>query len=252
MKRSGMLGLVLSVAFVCAACGSSGNGNSASGSGGSSSGKVYDIFGYDNSGTATMTFVAWTNTTTRATALAYDSDGGFLVESGTSANRYLGSIYITASGESEDTTGDRALFCYDNRVQRLLEAYIPESSWSYSSSTWRACDSNTTNGEGRCSVLTGVAEEAIQVQYSTYVSYSTAATVAQIGLALNSTSSPNLMKTQVSEGSESAGGVSGITSATLQPAVGYSYIQSIESASASTTYTGDTASVTGITGSVHD
>jgi len=47
MSRSSMLGLVLSVAIVCAACGSSGSGNSGTGSGGgSSSSKIYDIWNY--------------------------------------------------------------------------------------------------------------------------------------------------------------------------------------------------------------
>ena len=49
------------------------------------SGKPYDVFCYDNAGTPTLEFLAWTNDTTRATALVYQD--GVLVKSGATTRR---------------------------------------------------------------------------------------------------------------------------------------------------------------------
>lgn len=50
----------------------------------------YDIFCYANSGVPTLEFLAWTNTTTRATSLV--SQDGILVKTGATTRRYLGTF----------------------------------------------------------------------------------------------------------------------------------------------------------------
>jgi hypothetical protein len=227
-----------------------GTGISASLSG-LTSGKVYDVFGSDSSGTAALTLLAWTNTTTRATALAYDSNGGFLVKSGTSAQRYLGSIYITASGQSEDKAGDRALFDYYNRVQRSLYGNIPVASWTYATNVIRAADNNTTNGQGRVSFLTGVVEDAVSCRYATQLNSSNS-NVAQIGVSLNTTSNTTLASaavmttTSTTQWDINANGF-------LQPPLGYNYLQAVEFSNNQTcTFYGNNAPPFGLLGIIVD
>ncbi len=50
----------------------------------------YDVFVYDNSGTPTLELLAWSDATTRATAIAFN--GGVYVKSGDATRRYLGTI----------------------------------------------------------------------------------------------------------------------------------------------------------------
>lgn len=53
--------------------------------------KLYDVFCYANSDVPTLEFLAWTNDTTRATALTYQD--GVFVKTGQTTRRYLGTFY---------------------------------------------------------------------------------------------------------------------------------------------------------------
>jgi hypothetical protein len=64
----------------------------------------YDVLGYNNSGTLALDLVAWTNGTTRATALARQD--GVLVKSGATTRRYLGTLRTTGTtGQTEFSFG---------------------------------------------------------------------------------------------------------------------------------------------------
>lgn len=81
-----------------------------------SSGKPYDVFIYDNSGTLTLELLAWTNGTTRATALVLQN--GVLCKTGALTRRYLGTFYTKTTTTTEDSTSFRYLFNYYNQVYR--------------------------------------------------------------------------------------------------------------------------------------
>ena len=82
-----------------------------------SSGLPYDVFCYDNSGVPTLEFLAWTNTTTRATALVYQD--GVLSKSGALTRRYLGTFYTISTTQTADSkTVGRFLWNYYHRVIR--------------------------------------------------------------------------------------------------------------------------------------
>lgn len=216
---------------------------------GLTAGKVYDVFAYDNAGTPTLSLLAWTNTTTRATGLAYDSNGGFLIESGTSTNRYLGSIYISATGQSEDTYGDRALYNYDNRIPRSIQATIPTASWAYSSSTIRAADGNTTNGQGRISFLSGVVEDVASCRYSAQIVGGSGA-VPTIGVGFNGLNFYGAASGGTTTSSEQWLFTASLT--TL-PGLGYNYFQATENSNGdSVTFYGNAGTEFGMAGFVMD
>ena len=92
------------------------------------SGLTYDLFAYNNSGTLALEFSAWTNATTRATALVYQN--GILVKSGATTRRYLGTFYTTSTTKTEDSTArSDFLWNYYNRVQRSV--YIADTTDSH-------------------------------------------------------------------------------------------------------------------------
>lgn len=80
--------------------------------------KPYDIFCYNNSGTATLEGLVWTDATTRATALTRQD--GVLVKTGATTRRYLGTIYMEADQKCDDTDINRNVWNMYNRVPRRL------------------------------------------------------------------------------------------------------------------------------------
>lgn len=121
----------------------------------------YDVFIYDNAGTATIdTLTAWTNDTTRATALVLQN--GVLVKSGATTRRYIGTIRITGTtGQTEDSAARRYVWNYYNRVQKLLRATDSTATWTYNSTTYRPFNNSTTDGTGQFSYVQGFSEEPV-------------------------------------------------------------------------------------------
>jgi hypothetical protein len=83
-----------------------------------SSGDMYDVFIYSNSGTPTLELTAWTNSTTRAVALAYFE--GVRVKSGDSTRRYLGSFSLSGSGITEESWTAALVYNQLNQTERPL------------------------------------------------------------------------------------------------------------------------------------
>ena len=105
--------------------------------------KNYDIWVYNNSGTATLDSTIWTNDTTRATALAYQD--GVLVKSGATTRRYVGTIRINSTGgQCEDTIIWRGVYNEYNKVFR--ELYVNEAtSHTYNGAARKWNNSDTNN-----------------------------------------------------------------------------------------------------------
>lgn len=109
----------------------------------------YDVYLYDNSGTLALELVAWTNDTTRATALA--TQDGVRVKSGDATRLYVGFIRTTGvSGECEDSRAARFVANYYNRMARALLNQFT-GSHSLSSTTFRAWNNDAgSNVEALC------------------------------------------------------------------------------------------------------
>jgi hypothetical protein len=121
------------------------------------SGVPYDVFCYDNAGTPTLEFTAWTNDTTRATALTYQD--GVLSKTGALTRRYLGTFYTTATTTTEDSASKRFLWNYYHRVHRNLRVIEATASWTYSIATTRQVRANAAN---QVEYVCGVSEDACE------------------------------------------------------------------------------------------
>ncbi len=106
---------------------------------------VYDVFVYDIGGILGSELVAWSTTTTRATALT--TQDGVLVKSGDATRRYVGSFYCTTAGngQTEDSVANRYVWNYYNRVPRVMRVLETTNSWTYSSATIRQANGSTAN-----------------------------------------------------------------------------------------------------------
>lgn len=118
----------------------------------------YDVFLYDNAGTPTLELTAWTNTTTRATALT--AQDGVIVKTGVLTRRYLGTIYTASTTSTEDSGVKRFVWNMYNRVPRPLRRSESTGSWNYTTATIRQANAAAAN---QVEVVTGLAESMIHL-----------------------------------------------------------------------------------------
>lgn len=115
------------------------------------SGKNYDVFIYDNSGTLTLELsAAWTNDTTRADALT--TQDGVAVKNGATTRLWLGTIRASGTDTTEDSYGGahqaggkRYVWNAYNRVRRGLGVKDTTDSWTYNTNTFRASNNSANN-----------------------------------------------------------------------------------------------------------
>lgn len=214
--------------------------------------QMNDVFIYDNAGTLTLDIVAWTNDTTRATALA--TQNGVLVKTGATARRYLGSFYSTTAGngQTEDSVTSRYVWNYYNRARRPMRALETLDSWTYSTNSWRQVNANANL---QLNMAIGVSEDLVQATARTFA-YNSAATARTTltGIGLDVT---NANSAQVIIRSDATSTVAGISTAEYKdfPGIGRHYLAWLENAISADTMTwygdaGGTTLQTGILGEV--
>lgn len=147
-----------------------------------STSQMYDVFIYNNSGTATLELLAWTNDTTRATALVYQN--GVLVKTGATTRRYVGSCRTTTvSGQIEDSAKKRYVWNYYNRVNKPMSVIETTTSWTYSTASFRQANGSAAN---QLDFVIGVSESVTKANVLATVTASVAANVVS-GIGLDST-----------------------------------------------------------------
>lgn len=109
---------------------------------GSAAGYVYDVFGVLSGGVLTLEKLAWTNTTARATQLAYSN--GHLVKNGDPTRLYLGTFYCSSAGTTTDAERYRYLWNMYNRAPRRVKCNNT-TTHTYSGSLRKWNNSDTDN-----------------------------------------------------------------------------------------------------------
>lgn len=174
-----------------------------------------DLFLFSNAGTPKLEMTAWTNDTTRATALT--TQNGIYVKTGATTRRYVGTVRTTATaGQTEDSQTSRFVWNAFNRKGRSLwRNYNATTTYTYNSTTWRQSNAVATN---KVSAVIGLAEERSMFRFEQMIGGE-----AIIGIGLNSTSA-------LATGSTTAYAQTGKTIATLESilAVGSHDIYMIE------------------------
>lgn len=120
--------------------------------------QMYDVFAYNNAGVATLELLAWTNDTTRATAIVLTTTGTY-TKSGDLTRRYVGSFRTTTvSGQTEDSATKRYVWNMYNRVRRPLLKLEATASWTYTLTPFQQARNQATN---QVDVVVGVADSPI-------------------------------------------------------------------------------------------
>lgn len=167
---------------------------------------MYDVFGYNNAGTMTLEAVAWTNDTTRATALTRVA--GVYCKAGDTSRKYLGSFRTTGvSGQTEFSEANRYVWNYYNRVRFTLKNTTETAnSWTYGSSTVRQANANTAN---QVNFIRGVSEDAVECEVGCMAGGDNTNTIPAVGIGLDSTTT-NSAAIALGHQPSAAGGYSNI------------------------------------------
>lgn len=206
--------------------------------------QMYDVFLDYNDGTPALVLLAWTNDTTRATALT--TQDGVYVKTGDTQQRYLGSVRTVTASQFNDSAALRHVNNYYNRVPRLLEKLITTDNYTYTTNTIRQWEGSAAN---QVSLVTGVAEDVFELE-AMHVSLNSSADVSRrVGIGEGSTTA---MVSSLRTGGVTIAPVSAyvLHRASLRkvPAVGYQFYAGLEvsSATGTTTWTGDDGSTSGV------
>jgi hypothetical protein len=144
----------------------------------------YDVFCYDNAGVPTLELTAWTNETTRATALALQN--GVLSKTGALTRRYLGTFYSTTAGNGqiEDSVAKRHLWNHYHRVARPMRVSETEDAWTYTTATIRQAFADTAN---QLDFVIGVSEDMVSALAIGLMTNTNVGVAAHIVIGLDST-----------------------------------------------------------------
>lgn len=198
--------------------------------------RPYDLFAYNSGGTLTLEAVAWTNDTTRATALAYQD--GIACKTGTLTKRYVGTFRTTSTTTTEDSIAKRFLFNANNRALRSMSVVETTDSWTYASTTWRSANNSTTN---RLQFVLGLAEAPVKARVLVMANYNGGR--FNCGVALDATNANHARLTLYQQQGAAGFYAFGHAEYVASPAVGFHYLQWVEVTDGGTaTYYGDAGS----------
>ena len=148
------------------------------------SAKPYDVFAYLSSGALALEMLAWTNDTTRATAITIQ-DGRYC-KSGDKTRLYLGTCYTTATTTTEDSQANRYLWNMYNRAAKAQASAVGTSHTNQNQSRLWNGGSGTLP---RCQLVVGLGTETCVLSATARMNYGSAATInAAIGVLLDGAS----------------------------------------------------------------
>jgi hypothetical protein len=148
---------------------------------GLTSGRPYDVFIDYTAGAPALELVAWTNDTTRATALALQD--GVLVQTSDPDSRYVGTIYTTSTTETEDSAAKRFVWNLHNQEARRMFVRDTTDSWTYTTNTWRQANAGAAN---QLDYVTGIASTLLEATVISIANASTSQNIA-VGVGVDST-----------------------------------------------------------------
>lgn len=155
---------------------------------------MYDMFAFDSSGNVTLEALAWTNDTTRATALVLQN--GVYCKTGALDRRYLGSFRTKTASQCTNSKAFRHLWNYYNRITSFMLITEPTDTWSYTTATYRQANANAAN---QLDFVIGVSEDIVSANVIAMASSTVSTTsgfVPGIGVDSTTTQAGTLISNQ--------------------------------------------------------
>lgn len=168
-----------------------------------------DVFAYDaGAGSLGLEKLAWTNATTRATAIV--ASNGRWYKSADYSRLFVGTFYPTATTTTEDSGGGvttqvggkRFLWNTYNRKRRHLNVKDTADSWTYTTQTIRKAN-GATAALNAFEYVCGLADDPVNVRLMVVAQMIATSSTGRVGIGVNSTSAfsgpyPNIADQNVS------------------------------------------------------
>lgn len=182
---------------------------------GATADKPYDVLIYDNSGTLAATTLVWTNASTRATAMVWNTTLNGFVKSGATDYRLIGSILIDSGGGAVTCDrGARNIWNLYNQIPMVIDCYIGTrntTEYTTSSTSFTNVNGNSTLGAGKFSWMVGLPVKAVDLVWAlTTLGADTTGVFATAAILLAGTGSGTVAQA-VNTANASAGVPSSIT-----------------------------------------
>lgn len=186
---------------------------------------MYDLWVDYNDGTPVLAVTAWTNDTTRATALT--TQDNVYVKTGDTQQRYVCSFRTTAvSGQTEDSFAKRFVSNYYNQVPRSMRVIEATNSWNYITATWRQANASAAN---QVAFVVGVAGNPLTAHVTAFARQTVAGSDAYVAVGLDSITAPTTGNLGMAGTVGTAQILLIIADLEAYPAVGYHYAAWLES-----------------------
>jgi hypothetical protein len=198
---------------------------------------VYDVYVKSASNTtlATPTTAAWSGSTppTRTT-----DNYGRSCKSGDTTSLLVGAVSVNGSNNVTDNTATRGVCNIYNVAARTLFAQIASTSWTYASTTWRASNANTTDGQGRFSFLVANAQSPTTIDATFMQGLTANGGAGGSAIGLDSTTAPyNSSFIMNSAGANATSNTVRQTITAPTAGVGLHYLQMLEVCSTPSSFT---------------
>lgn len=154
--------------------------------------QMYDVWVYANaSGAPTLELLAWTNDTTRATAIVNTVAPGVYTKSGDATRRYVCSMRTTTvANQTEDSLAKRYVSNAYNRVPRPMQVTEATGSWTWTTATYQQARATATN---QLDYVLGLNEVPVDAHVAAQVSNDNAGVSVGVGIGVDSTTTPSGM-----------------------------------------------------------
>lgn len=184
----------------------------------------YDVFAYYTGSAVALELLAWTDGTTRATALARQD--GIWTKSGDATRRYLGTIRASGSGTCEDSAAKRFVWNAYNQVRQRLSRIESAEFWSYTTNAWQMANNSSAN---RVEIVVGLVGGQVDLSV---VAFPSGSVTGGLGVAISedAPATPVMADQRGGYTFYMAPGtsISCWTHYTKRPAIGYHYYQWVE------------------------
>ncbi len=231
-------------------------------------GNIYDVFLVENDGANICTGPAWASTTSRGTGAgttqltnidglwvnantisACYNNGVNIEEFVATDGLYVGSVYMTANGETSVNFKPSAAAGGSNNVIGIWNAYnrvrisslVSDSNadWTYATSTWEPLDGASANTNFRATYLDGLEQSFVSGRVTTIGYNATAGNGVKIGVVQDSTSAtPGAPASyQSATNGTGVGAANFAAEENFLPALGLHYLQAMQDSNNSTTAT---------------
>lgn len=193
------------------------------------SGLNYDVFGFLSAGVLDLEKLAWTNDTTRATAVTLQ-DGRYC-KSGDKTRLLLGTFRTASTTTTEDSLANRYLSNAYNQVPRRFYANS-SASHTYTTGAWREWNAGTS--ATRVRFVVALPGQSLQINFSANFTRGGAGVCGYANLGYDATDGSANLVTNLGIGDATSVTTSGVSA--LQAAPGVHYLAVVQYGVSGTTY----------------